>query len=762
VADKAQRLLEYERWEVEQESVKLRELGTTLTTATDVDALTRALARRLPTGVPGCRLVLYDDPTRGAAGGAGTARPVLSCEERALLDRDAGALGAPYPVRQLLPDELLPVGRRFTLVLEPLHVGDEHLGLALFDVGSPQDLPRPGALYGALGDQISAALKGIRLFDEVRRARDSAEQASRFKTRLLDNATDELRSPVEAILRLTRPPGGAASAPGTASAPAVGSATAPDTAPATALRCAHDAGARLLRLIDDLLDLSRAESDGLELSLRLLDPRPVLVKAFHDAFGTGSGSGTDVPRLHLPHRLPAVRADTDRLRQIVLNLLTAAAPARTPGRVLLTVGSHPTQLRIRIACPDRDLPSEDAEQLLEPFASGEPGTRLGPAIARRLAALHGGSVGPDTGPAHRGFRLDLPLPTPAEPPHPSTGRSRTLLVAGAGAPPPEIDHMLRQRGLLMHRLCPDDDLTALVAEHPPLAIAYDAVGAQPQDWYALQRLHDHPALRRTPFLLYGPVSGDDLAQGVQALRPSGPTEPVVIADHSARSRERLRRIVAHALPGRAVRTAADGTTALAVLAEAAPCLVVVARTLPDMGGFDVIERMRTRKGHERVPALVLGDRGFTAADARRAEPYPGLVLLGRDILSDAETARLLAAMTRRTRQGAQHTDAPVHAALAYLEQHYRLQISRWQVAEAAGVSEDHLSRLFHRQLGLSLWDYLIRLRIERAKERLRQSDDSVQTVARAVGFHDRAYFSRVFRKVTGLAPHAYRKSSARA
>jgi AraC-like DNA-binding protein len=322
--------------------------------------------------------------------------------------------------------------------------------------------------------------------------------------------------------------------------------------------------------------------------------------------------------------------------------------------------------------------------------------------------------------------------------------------------------MARQRGLVVRWLRPDDDLTALVAAHQPVAIAWDADTAHPQDWSSLQRLHDHPALRRTPFLLYGPVYGDNLAQAVQALRPSGPTEPVVIADPDARSREHLRQTVAHALPGRAVRTAADGMTALAVLAEAAPCLLIVARTLPDMAGFDVVERMRTKEGHERIPVLMLGEWDFTAADARRAEPHSGLVLLGRDILTEAETTRLLTAMTRPAPQGARHTDAPVHVALAYLEQHYRHQISRWQVAEAAGVSEDHLSRLFHRRLGLPLWDYLIRLRIQRAKERLRQSDDSVQTVARAVGFRDRAYFSRVFHKVTGVAPHTYRKSSARA
>jgi YesN/AraC family two-component response regulator len=62
-------------------------------------------------------------------------------------------------------------------------------------------------------------------------------------------------------------------------------------------------------------------------------------------------------------------------------------------------------------------------------------------------------------------------------------------------------------------------------------------------------------------------------------------------------------------------------------------------------------------------------------------------------------------------------------------------------------------------VGVTLWEYLTRLRIKRAKQRLRHGDESVQTVARAVGFHDRAYFSRVFRKVTGIAPHAYRDAS---
>ena len=758
VADKSHRLLEYERWADQQNSRRLRDLGTELTTAVDIGALTGALARHLPyTGVPECHLVLYEDGRRPAGGeGRLLARPVPPPGERPrhrtgpYQAAPDDPYAVPHPAELLLPDGLLPRDRRFTLVLEPLHIGDEQLGFALFDGGPHQGAARRGALYRALGDQISAALKGIRLFDEVRRARDAAEQASRLKTRLLDNATDELRTPVEAILRHTRIPG-------------ADTGTDPDTGAVAALRRAHDDAGRLLRLIDDLLDLSRSEIDALDLSRRLLDPRPVLAEAFHSAVWTRRPAGADW-QLVLPRRLPAIRADAPRLRQIVVNLLTAAAGHLADGgRLRLVADVLPTLLRVRVVSAGLYVPPAEAEHLFQPFASGEPGTRLGLAIARRLAALHGGSVTLDHGPAGSGFRLDVPLPTPVEPSGspgvPAPGAGRTVLVAAAAAPPPEVAALARRHGLRLHRLDPDDDLASLVAQGRPYAVAWDADGARPQEWASVQRLHDHPALRHTPFLLYGPVSGPDLDQALRALRPPGLTDPAVVVDGSGPRREQWRRLLAGVLPGRTVRTAADGTAALALLAEDTPCLLVVSRELPDMDGFDVAEGMCDGAGRSDLPVLVLSDRGFSADDVRRAEPHPGMVFLGRDILTEAETAALLAAMARRAEPGGPRTRAPVRRAVAYLEQHYRHRISRWQVAQAAGVSEDHLSRLFHRELGVPPWDYLTRLRVQRAKERLRHSGDSVQAVARAVGFHDRAYFSRVFRKVTGVAPHAYREAS---
>ncbi|MEE1941267.1 substrate-binding domain-containing protein [Streptomyces sp. TRM 70361] len=747
VAGRSHRLLEYERWSEQQTARRLRELGTALTTAVDTAALAGALARHLPeTGVPDCRLVLHENGGRPADGtGPVLARVVPAHGERPRPRPDPYA--GPYPAELLLPDSLLPDGHRFTLVAEPLHIGGEQLGLALFDGGSGPDAAGRGALYRALGDQLSAALKGIRLFDEVRRARDAAERASRLKTRLLDNATDELRTPVETLLRHTR---------------AAAAEAGPATDAGTTLRRAHEEAVRLLRLIDDLLDLSRAEADTLDLARRLLDPRPVLLEAFHHAVRSRP-AGTDW-QLELPRRLPAVRADPVRLRQIVLNLLTAVAARLGEGdRLRLTVGVRPDGLRVRVLSAGLRVEPGETEQLFQPFAAGEPGTRLGPAVARRLAALHGGSVSYDRDRAGGGFRLDLPLPTPVEPAGPATGPApgaATVLVAAAAGPPPEVVALARQCGLRLRRLDPDDEPAALVERDRPAAVVWDAGGARPQEWSSVQRLHDHPALRHTPFLLYGPVRGPDLGQALRELRPPGPTDPAVVVDAREADRERWRRLLGRALPGRTVRTAADGAAALALLGEDTPGLLVVSRDLPGPGadGFEVAEAMCEGAGRADLPVLMIGDRGFTAADVRRAERHPNLVFLGRDILTDAETAALLAALARCAEPGGSSRPRdPVRRAVACLERHYRHRLTRRQVARAAGVSEDHLSRLFHRELGLPLWDYLTRLRVRRAKERLRHSGDSVQAVARAVGFHDRAYFSRVFRRVTGVAPHAYRE-----
>jgi len=95
--------------------------------------------------------------------------------------------------------------------------------------------------------------------------------------------------------------------------------------------------------------------------------------------------------------------------------------------------------------------------------------------------------------------------------------------------------------------------------------------------------------------------------------------------------------------------------------------------------------------------------------------------------------------------------------MALLAAKHAEALTRWQLAETVGASEDYLTRVFSKELGLSPWDWLNRYRVLRAKTLLLDEALSVAEVAARVGYRDQAYFSRVFRKIAGLAPLEWRR-----
>jgi transcriptional regulator GlxA family with amidase domain len=95
--------------------------------------------------------------------------------------------------------------------------------------------------------------------------------------------------------------------------------------------------------------------------------------------------------------------------------------------------------------------------------------------------------------------------------------------------------------------------------------------------------------------------------------------------------------------------------------------------------------------------------------------------------------------------------------ISYMEASYAEPISLPDLAKAARMSESTLVRNFRKGLGFSPIDYLIRLRISKACELLRHSDDEIISIALRVGFSDSNYFWRQFRKVMGQSPREFRR-----
>lgn len=94
---------------------------------------------------------------------------------------------------------------------------------------------------------------------------------------------------------------------------------------------------------------------------------------------------------------------------------------------------------------------------------------------------------------------------------------------------------------------------------------------------------------------------------------------------------------------------------------------------------------------------------------------------------------------------------------AYMRENLARNLTLEQVASKVYLSPAYFSTLFHKYKGCSFSSYLERLRVKAAVELLLTTDEPVYAVARAVGYHDANYFARVFRKVVGEPPSAFRR-----
>lgn len=95
-----------------------------------------------------------------------------------------------------------------------------------------------------------------------------------------------------------------------------------------------------------------------------------------------------------------------------------------------------------------------------------------------------------------------------------------------------------------------------------------------------------------------------------------------------------------------------------------------------------------------------------------------------------------------------------HRAKEYIGGHYHLDIGLESVAKHINMSAAYFSSLFHKNEGMSFVNYLTGVRVEKAKELIYQRKFSVKEISRMVGYHNPNYFSRVFKRATGMSPTA--------
>jgi AraC-like DNA-binding protein len=110
------------------------------------------------------------------------------------------------------------------------------------------------------------------------------------------------------------------------------------------------------------------------------------------------------------------------------------------------------------------------------------------------------------------------------------------------------------------------------------------------------------------------------------------------------------------------------------------------------------------------------------------------------------------------RQAIGNEPAVLRRVKAYLNEHVAEDISLEQLAQTSGFSPFHLIHVFRNATGLAPYEYLINLRIERAKQLL-TGQHSIAYIAASLGFYDQSHLHRHFKRIVGVTPGAYRKES---
>src|ERR1700731_796493 len=113
----------------------------------------------------------------------------------------------------------------------------------------------------------------------------------------------------------------------------------------------------------------------------------------------------------------------------------------------------------------------------------------------------------------------------------------------------------------------------------------------------------------------------------------------------------------------------------------------------------------------------------------------------------------------RSRNGAEPVE--IWKARKFIDAHSDEELSLTKVAKSVHISPNYLSEKFKEVTGVNFVDYIARHRIEKARELLQNLNLRISEIAFAVGFQSLSQFNRVFRKLAGESPTAYRAAKAK-
>jgi two-component system, NarL family, sensor histidine kinase EvgS len=470
------------------------------------------------------------------------------------------------------------------------------------------------------------------------RAKEEAQRASKFKDQFLSTMSHELRTPLNAVLGFSDLLADERYGP-------------LNDRQRRYVNHIHTGGTHLLKLITDILDLSKIEAGRMELTREDVTVASAFAEVISGLYPLAEKKSQALlqqvePDLH-------VRADAMRFKQMLMNLAGNAIKF-TPegGRIELVARQVDDQVRVEVHDNGPGIPPEEQQRIFEAFfrltetGSTTEGTGLGLAITARLVELHGSKLGIESQPGEGAcFYFSLPLiaVTPDEPTHTTIATPRAakapliLVIEDNAATGQLIQSQLTSSGYDTLRCDQPERATEMAAEHQPDAITLDLFMKPVHGLEVLLQLKNDPRTSKIPVIVVtitdqpgvGSALGADeylvkpvdkatlLAAVGRCLRSRGgaaPARPILVVEDDATTREMIEELLT--ARGYSVITAVDGAQARARVAHALPELVILDLVLPKMSGLELLAEWRGSSRTADLPVFVLTSKDLTKEEEK--------------------------------------------------------------------------------------------------------------------------------------------------
>lgn len=490
---------------------------------------------------------------------------------------------------------------------------------------------RRGELYRALRALEEATYRIERMNNELILAQQRAEGALAVKSRFAATVSHELRGPLNLILGFSRLM--------TLSPESYGE---PLPRPYRAdIYTIYRNTQHIVSMIDDILDLSQVEAQKLTLMKDRIDIQTdVVERALGDIQPLIERKGLYLRR-EVAGDLPPVLADPVRLYQALMNLLTNATRFTERGGITVRMERVEHAVRISVQDTGAGIPAGELSRLFKEFhqvhqtpTRESRGTGLGLCIAKSLIELHGGRIWVEsTEGVGTTFHFVIPLQapeTPGEPLENGDGQrhsrvTETCLVVHDDPAAVRVLARYVDNYRVVGILDPDDVVALTEELHPRAVVTTPDVAERVAAMFAglphavpiiscqLPRVRQQLDADMVVSYLIKPVMPESLMAVMGRLERSPETTVLLVEDEPDAARLLERMLLSFPRPYRILK-ARDGLQALEVMADETPDVVLMDLVMPEMDGWQTMERMQADERLRRIPVIIVSAQDTAQAN----------------------------------------------------------------------------------------------------------------------------------------------------